>query len=172
LKQVKSWARDAKFDPPPVNNRENFAAVIEAHEKWLQSDGREGQQAVFERADLSRLDLSGKLLRLVVFRRCSLSGADFGEARIFAVDFSGSDLRQALFRGAKVSGGRFDGADLTGADLSGCRIAPLPLAGGGGQIATSFRSAQISRSVFAGADVLAGDFSETSLAGTGFPFRG
>jgi hypothetical protein len=48
----------------------------------------------------------------------------------------------------------------------------LPLAGGGGQIATSFRSAQISRSVFAGADVLAGDFSETSLAGTGFPFRG
>jgi uncharacterized protein YjbI with pentapeptide repeats len=172
LNQVKSWARDAKFDPPPVNNRDNFAAVLATHEKWLQSDGREGSQAVFERADLSRIDLSDRLLRLVVFRRCSLAGADFSQARIFAVDFSGSDLREARLRNAKINGGRFDGSDLSSAEMSGCRIAPLPLAGGGGQIATSFRGAKIARAAFAGADVLAGDFSETIFAGTGFPFRG
>lgn len=168
LHQVKDWAPDAKFDPPPVNDRRNFDAVLAEHEKWLDSDGRDGKQAVFERADLSGIDLSERLLRLIVFRRCSLIGALFAGAQIFAVDFSGSDLRQALFRRAMVSGGRFDDADLSTADLTECRVAPLPLSGaGGGQIVTSFRGAKLSRSTFAGAVVVAADFANTALDGGG-----
>jgi uncharacterized protein YjbI with pentapeptide repeats len=162
--QVKDWAPDAKFDPPPVNDRRNFGAVLAQHEKWLESDGREGKQAVFERADLSGMDLSERLLRLVVFRRCSLAGALFAGTQLFAVDFSGSDLRQALFRGAVVNGGRFDDADLSTADFRECRIAPLPLAGeGGGQIVTSFNGAKLTRNTLAGAIVVAGDFANTAL---------
>jgi len=164
--QVQSWARDAKFDPPPVNDRKNFEAVLVEHEKWLESDGREGRQAIFERADLSGIDLGGRLLRLVVFRRCSLVGARFGKAELYAVDFSGSNLRQALFRGATVSGGRFEEADLSAVDMTECRIQPLPLAGaGGGQIVPSFRGATINRASLAGAIVIAADFSDTALAG-------
>jgi hypothetical protein len=55
--------------------------------------------------------------------------------------------------------------------MAGCRIAPLPLAGGTGQIPTSFRGAKLSRSLFAGAEVEAGDFSDTALAGTPLPLR-
>ncbi|MSS73905.1 MAG: hypothetical protein EXS64_20830 [Candidatus Latescibacteria bacterium] len=59
----------------------DLQAVLEAHRRWVASEGREGAKANLRKADLSRLDLQGAQLR----------GADLSEANLIQVRFSGAD---------------------------------------------------------------------------------
>ena len=77
--------------------KDELAAIIEAHAKWLRSDGG-------SRADLSGADLSG----------ANLSGANLSGA-----DLSGADLSGAYLSRANLSGADLSGADLSRANLSG-----------------------------------------------------
>jgi uncharacterized protein YjbI with pentapeptide repeats len=171
IAEVKPWAKDAKYDAEPLVRTAILPdEVLAAHEQWIASNGREGKQAIFDGADLSRADFSNKILRLVTLRNCNLVGAKFTATRLFAVDLSGSDLRHTDFRGARIVGTRFDRTDLFNANFSGSRIGALPLVGSGGnKLHTSFRGSTVSRGVLAGADVLEADFSGSPLANVTLP---
>ena len=85
----------------------NIREILEGHEIWIASFGREGIKA-----DLSDADLSDANLRGVDLRGADLRGADLRGA-----DLRGADLRDADLRGADLRG-----ADLRGITLCGTRL--------------------------------------------------
>ncbi len=93
--------------------QEKLNEILQAHKKWLDSNGEEGARANLSGADLSGADL----------RYANLSGADL----------SGADLRYANLSGADLRYANLSGADLSGADLRYANMdyAVLPLWCGG-----------------------------------------
>ena len=101
---------------------------IREHQKWLESEGKEGTQADFQqtnlqrrnlyRVELRRANLRGADLRFADLRQASLPGADLKHARLYDCKLRGADLRDADL--AHVTGlvsDQLGGADLSGAIL-------------------------------------------------------
>ena len=95
----------------------------------------DAQDAVFTDVDLSGRRFDG--LQRVVFERCRMTGADFGDARLRDVEFrdcalSLASLRSATVERAVISGGSFDEVDASGARMTdvtveGVRLSELGL---------------------------------------------
>jgi len=76
---------------------EELAKILEAHRKWVESEGKEG-----ERADLSGANLSG--------------------AYLFRANLQWAPLREANLQGAELWGANLQGANLRGANLQGVNL--------------------------------------------------
>ncbi len=86
--------------------------ILTAHEKWLESEGKEGERA----------DLSGANLQKAYLGEANLQEADLREANLFKANLQKADLREAnLFKAnlqkaylfkANVQGAKLQGADL------------------------------------------------------------
>ncbi len=74
-----------------------LAKILEAHRKWVESEGKEG-----ERADLSGANLSG--------------------AYLFRANLQWAPLREANLQGAELWGANLQGANLRGANLQGVNL--------------------------------------------------
>lgn len=93
--------------------QEKLDEILQAHKKWLDSNGEEGV----------RVDLRDANLRGANLRGANLSGANLSSA----------NLRCANLRGADLSYADLSSADLRNADMSGANMdyAVLPLWCGG-----------------------------------------
>ncbi len=85
--------RPALREVPP----KKLAKILEAHRKWVESEGKEG-----ERADLSGANLSG--------------------AYLFRANLQWAPLREANLQGAELWGANLQGANLRGANLQGVNL--------------------------------------------------
>ncbi len=109
-------------------------------------------------SDLSGLRLRGAALGKSVFVQCTVSGADFSEARLDDLVFLAVTGRQAVFRGAQGENLRlvhdcsFEGADFRGAVLTGA----------------NFRGTKLAGADFSEAQLDGADFSECDLCGASF----
>jgi hypothetical protein len=86
---------------------EELKEILEQHELWLNSNGKEGKCADLRCADLTCANLSG----------AKLSGADLTDADLTWADLTGANLTSADLYGACLYGANLFGADLSGADL-------------------------------------------------------
>jgi hypothetical protein len=86
---------------------EELKEILEQHELWLDSNGKEGKCADLRCADLTCANLSG----------AKLSGADLTDADLTWADLTGANLTSADLYGACLYGANLFGADLSGADL-------------------------------------------------------
>ncbi len=59
---------------------EKLQEILEAHRKWVESEGKEGERADLFGADLSRADLRGANLEGADLRGAKLQGAYLGWA--------------------------------------------------------------------------------------------
>ena len=84
-------------------SEEELKRILEAHETWVETDGKEGMQANLRRTDLQKAGL----------RNANLRGADLQGAKL-----QEADLRRAKLQGANLLGADLQGANLTGADLT------------------------------------------------------
>ncbi|MBC7446529.1 MAG: pentapeptide repeat-containing protein [Hymenobacteraceae bacterium] len=89
---------------------------------------------LFDRCDLSNVNLSGTGLQNVAFTECKLLGVSFTGCQelLFGVHFDRCLLRYASFGGRKMVGTRFERcglpeADFTNADLTGAVFAECDL---------------------------------------------
>ncbi len=102
----------------------------------------EGEQANFERLNLTKVDLSALILPFANFCACfapqvtfagadltsslftdaALEKTDFRNCKLSRSDFSRADLRQADFRNATLIGVDFENCDLSAADFRGARM--------------------------------------------------
>lgn len=106
--------------------------VLESHERWLATAGREGALADLSDTDLSGAILSGYRLPSANLRGARLKGArlrgiNLENADLEGADFTEADLRFANLRGANLRRAVFDGAmldlaNLTGADMEGVTL--------------------------------------------------
>ena len=67
----------------------NLYYILKQHERWLETDGEEGEQA-----DLSGADLSGANLCEANLREANLFGADLREANLFRAELLRANLRE------------------------------------------------------------------------------
>ena len=82
--------------------------VLEAHKRWLNSCGKEGEKADLIREDLRGLYLPGADLRGADFLWANLIGADLRNANLRNADLRNANLRNANLRDADLSGANLD----------------------------------------------------------------
>lgn len=107
--------------------QEKLNEILQAHKKWLDSNGEEGARADLRGANLRDADLRDANLRYANLRGADLRGADLCRANLRGTDLChadlryadlhGTDLRRANLRNADMRDTDLRGADLRGADL-------------------------------------------------------
>jgi len=87
--------------------------ILRLHKKWMQTSGREGKKANFERANLVGANFQDADLREANFRQSNLSKADFQGAKPLEADFQGAQLFGTKFQGAKLNDAQFPRATIS-----------------------------------------------------------
>ncbi len=90
---------------------EELAKILEAHRKWVESEGKEGERANLYRANLQRADL----------REANLQRADLSNANLEEAFLGGANLLLANLEKANLQGANLEGANLYWANLRGAR---------------------------------------------------
>jgi uncharacterized protein YjbI with pentapeptide repeats len=121
--------------PPVVESvaaRHKLTAALDAHQRWIETDGRDGVRAVLDGEDLRPLStLLGKYkLTAVAARRVIAVGMNFSGLEMQGAIFEEADLRGANFEGADLRGVRFRGAQLHHARLKNADLRSLYLRSG------------------------------------------
>jgi uncharacterized protein YjbI with pentapeptide repeats len=114
---------------------------LDAHHKWVATEGKLGTAAVLDGEDLRplRKEFAGRSLiglsaRQAVaigisFAGCQLQGAKFDGADLRDADFADTDLSGASLKGAKLGHARFDRANLRNLQLLSGEVARPDLTG-------------------------------------------
>ena len=102
---------------------EELQRILEAHRKWMESEGKEGERADLQRAALRGVKLQGAALGWADLQGASmfgasLQGAALGWANLEGANLAGANLQEASLFGAKLQGASLFGADLQGAELN------------------------------------------------------
>ncbi len=89
-------------DRPPLREvpSEELEKILEAHRKWVESEGKEGERAVLRGANLQEADLieaklQGANLRGAMLQKANLFGAILQEANLQGANLQGADLVKA-----------------------------------------------------------------------------
>ena len=108
---------------------ETAVSMLEDHQLWLSSGGKEGKQAVFTGYDLSGIDSDYAEARYIVppfweknlskidLSYSNLSGLYFREVNLSQADFRGANLKNTHFYWATLFDGDFSGADISEANI-------------------------------------------------------
>jgi len=138
--------------PAAASNAAKLGAMLDEHQRWVESNGKAGAGAVLDGEDLRPL-LSSFVKRPLVgisARNTMAIGVDFTECQLQGAKFDGADLRGANFTGADLSGASFKAAKLIHARFDRARFGTLHILDGttlapnleGAQVfAEQFRSA-------------------------------
>jgi uncharacterized protein YjbI with pentapeptide repeats len=132
---------------PPTPDQ--LRAILDAHEAWARSNGRDGRPADFHSLDLTRAELRGALLRKADLTGLCAPKADLTGARLYRADLRGANLADARLRGADLSRADLREADLSGANLAGADLSRADL-----------RGANVRRAVLRDANLADADLSE------------
>lgn len=126
--------------------------LLDAHELWRVSEGREGERASLRGADLRGLELPGATLVEVDLERADLAGTVLSGACIES-NLRGANLSGAYLERAVLERSSFEGACLVEAHLEGAAMTRC-----------SFVGADMRRARLYGADLLNADFSNADLS--------
>ena len=153
-----------KYKDETVITEEVLIRIVKEHERWIETDEKNGKQANLSGADLSGANLSGTNLFEADLRGSSLRGADLSGAVLIETDMSGVDLRTADLSGANLSGANLNRTNLSGANLSGANLNGANLNG------ANLNGANLSGAVLIEADLSGANLSTADLS-TAMMFR-
>ena len=126
--------------------------VLNAHCRWVESEGSKGKRANLARFDMRGTDLFGTNLRSANLSRASLAKADLSDCDLENADLENADLKGASLAWANIRDANLRGACLIEADL---RWADL-------------RRANLSEADFRGANLAGADLRDAILMGADF----
>ncbi|MFB3073763.1 MAG: pentapeptide repeat-containing protein [Candidatus Methylomirabilales bacterium] len=89
---------------------EELQKILEAHRKWVESEGKEGKKA-----DLARANLRGAHLFEANLQGASLNEANLQNAFLLDADLEGANLAEANLEGADLLGAQLKGVNLQSA---------------------------------------------------------
>lgn len=154
--------RPGQGERRPARQRE-LDGIARRHRKYLDTDGKDGRQAVLRggrltglnaaecdlsKASLANANLSQADLRGATLDRCGAAGTDLSRAELDGASALMADLREARLIDAGLEGGKFAEADLSGVAglAAGCSGA-------------DFCDATLDRASFRAADLSNADFT-------------
>jgi uncharacterized protein YjbI with pentapeptide repeats len=108
--------------------------VLDAHCRWVESEGGESKRADLSRFNLEGADLFGSNLRSANLSGAKLANADLSDCDLENADLENVDLKRASLawanlRHAHMKGGCFRDADLRWADLRWANLSEADLSG-------------------------------------------
>ncbi|QMT31305.1 pentapeptide repeat-containing protein [Alysiella filiformis] len=133
IKNRISSQNDANNEISNINSdnsltQEDLDNILGQHEKWVESQNKEGKPANlsnlilrnldFQNYNLTGINLSRSDLRKSKLIRANLTKAVLAESILIQADFTGSHLQYANLQKASLKGADLRGADLKYADLS------------------------------------------------------
>lgn len=98
-------------------NDEELKTILEQHAKWLEAEGKEGEQANLRLADLSNRDLKEAKLGKAKLEITKLVGANLEKANLSSADLSIANLSSANLSGVNLSFAQLSAANLSSAQL-------------------------------------------------------
>ncbi len=112
----------------------NLHTILNNHDKWLNSNGKEGEKANLQGADLREANLWKAHLREANLQGADLWGADLWGANLQGADLQeanlqGADLQEANLQEANLQEANLQGADIRGANIRGANIRGANLQG-------------------------------------------
>ena len=102
-----------------IINAEGLSRLLAEHQKWLDTNGRQGRRANLQGAWLNRADL----------QNADLSSANLQGAMLMAANLEGAKLTSANFRGSRLENASLKKAELWHADLQGADLSSSTLQG-------------------------------------------
>lgn len=126
---------------------EELESILEAHEKWVATDGREGQRADLSETNLEGAELARRNLRKAIFAKAKLVNANLGEAILMDADLCSADLRRATLRNAIMNRATLLDAHLQAADLRNAVLDEVNLR------EADLRAANLTQAHLSGADM-------------------
>ncbi len=118
-------------------SEEKLKGILAEHERWVKSDGKEGEQADLTYANLQKAKLvranlqgarllfanfQGAILIETNFQGATLPGTNFQGAMLIGANFQGAVLQDANLQGAMLIGANLQGAGLTDANLRSAKL--------------------------------------------------
>ncbi|MFY9221391.1 MAG: pentapeptide repeat-containing protein [Blastocatellia bacterium] len=116
---------------------EELAIVLYKHKRWIESDGKNGEQA-----QLIKFNLREKNLSDVNLEKAKLSGSNFSKANLMGANLKGASLKGSILNDTNLLCADLSGAELRFAELKRAKC-----------WRTSFRDAQLFRTNFKDAEV-------------------
>jgi len=123
--------------------------VLDAHCRWVESEGSKGKRANLARFDMRGVDLFG-----INLRSANLSGASLANADLSDCDLENADLENANLKGASLAWANIRDANLRGACLIEADLRWVDL-----------RQANLSEADLRGANLSGADLSDAVLKG-------
>ena len=105
-----------KIDQPSLDGR------IGAHERWLMTNGREGQRLTLLVTDLTRNTVHGRDLSGADLRQCKFDQACIQNSRFVAADLRGSSMIGTIFRACDLRGAKLDTKSILKVRLQDTRL--------------------------------------------------
>ncbi len=96
----------------------DLKGMLQAHGKWVESDGEEGQRADLQQGFLYQAKLSQVLLASANAQEAYLAEADLAGSNLEQANLVAANLEQANLAEANLRGANLAGADLRGANLT------------------------------------------------------
>jgi uncharacterized protein YjbI with pentapeptide repeats len=111
---------------------DRIRVILDAHSRWIESEGDESERADLSGCDLKGADLFGANLRFAnlsaaELMRADLSDANLENANLENANLAGASLAWANLRGANLTGACMREADLRWADLSEANLSEADL---------------------------------------------
>ncbi len=94
---------------PPIHP-ELLRKILEAHRKWVESEGKEGERADLVEANLQEADLDGANLQEANLYEANLQGTYLVEANLQGTYLVEANLQEAFLDGANLRGATLVGA--------------------------------------------------------------
>jgi len=140
------------------------------HQRFVYSEGKEGQRLVLPRTDLKGANLIGRSLQGADFTDCNLVGALLMGARLEGAKLEGTLLLRARLEEAHLLSAHLKGAWLREAHLSGADLTDVDLRGASLRDATGWSEAELKGVNLEGASGLLGhEFARNDVTGTTLP---
>jgi len=111
-----------KLKDGTIITRVDLIRILKEHEKWFQSDGREGKRAELSDAYLVDVELDSAFLLGARLNRANLSAANLNLANLRDAEMNNAILRMAKLNRANLQIAKLNGADLFGAKLKGAEM--------------------------------------------------
>lgn len=165
---------------------EPLPVLLAKHERWIESQGRDGAQLDLNGFDLRHAPpLAGAELAALKASDSVFYGLNLAGIGLAAAQLDRADLRSCNLRGADLRGVSLKGARLINSDMRDCRLGPLVVKDGQRLVSrldrailrnVDLRGADLSQAVLRGADLSSAnmtgakldhtDLEGTQLAGT------
>ncbi|MFQ5959085.1 MAG: pentapeptide repeat-containing protein [Alphaproteobacteria bacterium] len=161
---------DARFAGARLNRgtqelRPRLRHLIEQHQKWIASNGADGQRARIEDEDLSYVSFERMNLSGIVMQGCRLRDADFSHAVVMMGKLADCELRGANFASANLEGTNLSGSDLSGANFDQADLRPIEIREASGEPTGRLHRVDLTNAVLVGARLAGVDLSDVRMNG-------